>query len=192
MKANQINKKIISQYEKDITTIECIRKAVCCYFNIQEENLQLTNRGRESFVRPRQYAHFFSKKLTKLSLAEIGKEFGGKDHATVMHSNKEITNHLMYSDVRENVARIETLIYKYMKMPGYILKNIGNEVYFTHNNLTQKGRIISIHKIEYLVNIENVNFNESLADYINFKIIYTLLTKDGLRVRKTQEDLILI
>ena len=35
---------------------------------------------------------FFSKKLTKSSLASIGAHCGGKDHATVLHASKTVNN----------------------------------------------------------------------------------------------------
>ena len=46
----------------------------------------------QSIVRPRQIAMYLSKSLTSLSLPKIGQEFGGKNHATVIHSVKLIQN----------------------------------------------------------------------------------------------------
>lgn len=72
-------------------TIEYIQEVVCKYFNISTEILHANTRKRES-VQARQTAMFFSKNLTKNSLAIIGKAIGDKDHATVLHACKTINN----------------------------------------------------------------------------------------------------
>jgi len=42
-------------------------------------------------VKPRQIAMYFAKDLTSLSLPEIGDAFGGRDHTTVLHAVRKIT-----------------------------------------------------------------------------------------------------
>jgi chromosomal replication initiator protein len=58
--------------------------------------LQSRTRKRE-IVQARQVAMYFSKSLTKSSLAKIGAQIGGKDHATVLHACKTVNN-LMDTD----------------------------------------------------------------------------------------------
>jgi chromosomal replication initiator protein len=58
--------------------------------------LQSKTRKRE-IVQARQVAMYFSKSLTKSSLATIGAQIGGKDHATVLHACKTVNN-LMDTD----------------------------------------------------------------------------------------------
>ncbi len=71
--------------------IEHIINVTCNYFEIKQEVFQSNTRKREIVV-ARQLAHYFAKKYTKLSLAKIGDEIGGKDHNTVRHSVKTVNN----------------------------------------------------------------------------------------------------
>lgn len=71
--------------------IEDIKQKVCKYFNLPVEMLQSNTRKRE-VVQARQIAMFFSKSLTKSSLAVIGAQIGDKDHATVLHACKTVNN----------------------------------------------------------------------------------------------------
>jgi len=70
-------------------TIEKIQKIVCHQFNIKPSQLKSKNNSPK-FAFPRQIAMYLSKGLTKASLPEIGKKFGGKHHTTVIHSIKKI------------------------------------------------------------------------------------------------------
>lgn len=69
-------------------TIEHIQQNVAEYFNIKMSDMHSGRRLR-NVARPRQVAMYFCKLLTQKSLPEIGKKFG-RDHATVIHSNKKI------------------------------------------------------------------------------------------------------
>jgi len=89
--------KLIKNTKREIS-IDYIQKIVCTYFNIGVENLQSSTRKRE-IVQARQVAMYFSKNLTKASLASIGNQIGGKDHATVLHACKTVNN-LIETDKR--------------------------------------------------------------------------------------------
>ncbi len=82
--------KLIKNTKREIS-IDYIQKIVCNYFNIPVEQIQSKTRKRE-IVQARQVAMFFSKNLTKASLATIGSQIGGKDHATVLHACKTVNN----------------------------------------------------------------------------------------------------
>ncbi len=82
--------KLIKNTKREIS-IDYIQKVVCNYFNIPVEQIQSKTRKRE-IVQARQVAMFFSKSLTKASLATIGSQIGGKDHATVLHACKTVNN----------------------------------------------------------------------------------------------------
>lgn len=82
--------KIVKQSKHEIT-IDYIQKIVCDYFNMPTDSLQSKTRKRE-IVQARQIAMFFSKTLTKSSLASIGSQIGNKDHATVLHACKTVNN----------------------------------------------------------------------------------------------------
>jgi len=72
-------------------SIEYIQKVVCDYFDLPIELMKSKTRKRE-VVQARQIAMYFSKKMTKSSLANIGMHCGGKDHATVLHACRTVNN----------------------------------------------------------------------------------------------------
>jgi len=72
-----------------VVTIEKIQKIVCHQFKIKPSQLKSKNNSPK-FAFPRQIAMYLSKELTKASLPEIGKKFGGKHHTTVIHSIRKI------------------------------------------------------------------------------------------------------
>jgi len=86
----EIIDKLIKNTKKEIS-IDYIQKVVCNFFNISGDTLQNNTRKRET-VQARQIAMYFSKSLTKCSLATIGSQIGGKDHATVLHACKTVNN----------------------------------------------------------------------------------------------------
>jgi len=89
--------KLIKNTKREIS-IDYIQKVVCNYFNIPLDHIQSKTRKRE-IVQARQVAMFFSKSLTKASLATIGTQNGGKDQATDLHACKTVNN-LIETDKR--------------------------------------------------------------------------------------------
>ena len=88
--AKDIIKKFIKKSKRE-HSIENIQKVVAEYFQMNVTTLQSKTRKRH-IVQARQLAMFFSKKLTKTSLVNIGKTIGKRDHATVLHACKTIKN----------------------------------------------------------------------------------------------------
>lgn len=72
-------------------SIENIQKTVADYYHIKLVDLLSKKRPR-NLTRPRQTAMSLARELTSLSLPEIGSAFGGKDHSTVIHACKIVTN----------------------------------------------------------------------------------------------------
>ena len=70
-------------------TIEAIQRAVAEHFGMRVAELKQKNNSRQIVV-PRQIAMFLAKQMTEASLPEIGRQFGGKHHTTVMHSIAKI------------------------------------------------------------------------------------------------------
>lgn len=70
-------------------TIDKVQKIVCQRLKIKPYQLKSRNNS-PGVVFPRQIAMYLSKELTKSSLPEIGKKFGGKHHTTVIHSIRKI------------------------------------------------------------------------------------------------------
>lgn len=90
----ELAKQIIDKFVKNNTreiSIDYIQKVVCDYFDISLDSLNSKTRKRE-IVQARQLSMFFSKKLTKASLASIGLHCGNKDHATVLHACRTVNN----------------------------------------------------------------------------------------------------
>jgi chromosomal replication initiator protein len=72
-----------------MVTIEKIQKLLARHYKIKLTQLKARNNSPK-FAFPRQVAMYLSKELTKASLPEIGKKFGGKHHTTVIHSIRKI------------------------------------------------------------------------------------------------------
>ena len=85
---------------KDPITIKKIKKVVANYFNIPEKSL-IEKRRSQNIAMPRQIAMFLSRELTDSSLPQIGKEFGGRDHTTVMHACAKIKNELQKQETMQ-------------------------------------------------------------------------------------------
>lgn len=71
-------------------TVDKIQRAVAEEFKITLDDMASKRRAR-AVARPRQVAMYLCKKMTKRSLPDIGRRFGGRDHTTVMHAVKRIT-----------------------------------------------------------------------------------------------------
>ena len=82
-----------------MVSMENIQKTVAEYYKMRVVDL-LSKRRTRSIARPRQIAMALAKELTNHSLPEIGDAFGGRDHTTVIHACRKIT------DLRRNEPRI--------------------------------------------------------------------------------------
>ena len=104
--AKEILKGYVSLYQKEIT-IEHIIDIVCREMNIDKERLNSSERTREVAI-ARQLAMYLAKQHTKAPLTAIGAAIGGRNHATVLHSCKTISN-LMDTDkaFQRQVTEIE-------------------------------------------------------------------------------------
>ncbi len=81
-------------------SVENIQKTVADYYKIKVSDMHSKNRSR-IVARPRQMAMAMAKELTSLSLPEIGQNFGGRDHTTVLHACRQITS------LRESAPQIQ-------------------------------------------------------------------------------------
>jgi chromosomal replication initiator protein len=70
-------------------SVENIQKTVADYYKIRVSDMHSKKRSR-AVARPRQVAMALAKELTQLSLPEIGGNFGGRDHTTVLHACRQI------------------------------------------------------------------------------------------------------
>ena len=78
-----------AQKQKEIT-IPLIQEECASYFKIRLEDFKSKKRTR-SIAFPRQIAMYLARELTDASLPQIGDEFGGRDHTTVLHAHEKIS-----------------------------------------------------------------------------------------------------
>ena len=90
---------MLAAQDKQVS-IENIQKIVAEYYKLRTSDMISAKRSR-SIARPRQVAMALAKELTKHSLPEIGRAFGGRDHTTVLHATRTIKN------LRDSDASIE-------------------------------------------------------------------------------------
>jgi chromosomal replication initiator protein len=108
--AQQCLKQFIDTQVRKIT-IEAIQRAVAESFGMRVAELKQKNNSRQIVV-PRQIAMYLAKQLTEASLPEIGRQFGGKHHTTVMHSIAKIDEH------RRNDKDLNRTVNKLMETLG--------------------------------------------------------------------------
>ncbi len=93
-------------------SIDLIIKEVASYFNLTSQDFR-QKRRTQSVSFPRQIAMYISREITEYSTTEIGEEFGGRDHTTIMHGCQKISD-IMKSDptiepiVKELIRKIKT------------------------------------------------------------------------------------
>ena len=86
--AKKVLKDLIAEDDRPVT-VEAIQKTVSEYYGIKLQDMKARKRTKE-IANARQVAMYIAKQHTGLSLSEIGKYFGGKDHATVIYACKQI------------------------------------------------------------------------------------------------------
>lgn len=106
--AEEITENLIGEAKTDVS-IDKVQKSVCEYFNISRDSLLSKSRKRQ-IVQARQISMYLCRNLiSNCSLATIGAETGGKDHATVLHACMTVSD-LMETDktFRKYVSDLET------------------------------------------------------------------------------------
>ena len=104
-----ILKDLLNLLENKVT-IDLIQSIVCRFFKISK-NEMLSSRRSRYLVRPRQTAVYLAKMLTSKSLPEIGREFSGRDHTTVIHSVKTIEKlRIKDNELNSNIENLKNQI----------------------------------------------------------------------------------
>ncbi|HNW91278.1 MAG TPA: chromosomal replication initiator protein DnaA [bacterium] len=94
------------KWQTRVITVSTIQKEVADHFHLNVADLKSKKKaGSVSF--PRQIAMFIAREMTDLSLQEIGAEFGGRDHSTVLHAFHKISDEL---EKDQNTSRIVATI----------------------------------------------------------------------------------
>jgi len=91
-------------------SINTIQRTVCAHFNVSMRDL-LSGRRLSSIVLPRHVAYYLAKTLTKKSLPDIGRRFGGRDHTTILHGVRRVTTLIVsgHPIARDVEVLVETL-----------------------------------------------------------------------------------
>jgi len=104
-------KDLIPEGGEPEVTAALIIAQTAAYFGFSIDDLCGQSRTR-ALTGARQIAMYLCRELTELSLPKIGQHFGGRDHTTVMHANKQIRKQLaerrsVYNQVTELTNRIK-------------------------------------------------------------------------------------
>jgi chromosomal replication initiator protein len=89
----------------DGISVENIQKIVANYYNISFSDIKGKKHTR-SVVWPRHVAIYIARKLTELSFTELGFEFGGKHHTSIMNAYNKIENELRYDSALVSTIQI--------------------------------------------------------------------------------------
>jgi chromosomal replication initiator protein len=100
---------IFSGPEQTNITIETIKRAVADYYGISFSDLSARKKTK-ALSDPRQTAMYITREITEYTTTEIGQEFGGRDHSTVMHACEKIKNKMKVDSTLE--PTIQKLIKK--------------------------------------------------------------------------------
>ena len=105
-------KEVFDQRQNKKITAELIMDTVSEFYGVSMSELIGPTRKREITV-PRQVAIYLTREMTGMSLPQIGEQFGGRDHTTVMHSCKVMENNVKNdSSMKELVDQIKRRVQK--------------------------------------------------------------------------------
>ena len=98
--------------KKKVVAMDDIQEAVCAQFHVKMSELKSRRRSK-TLVHPRQIAMYLCRELTDASYPEIGRQFGGKDHTTIIHACRQIskakeadtTLHTILETLKEHILR---------------------------------------------------------------------------------------
>ncbi len=119
--ANLMNKPLTKETAKEVLsgvfdtssrTIDAplIKTIVCSHFSINVSDIESSKRTK-NLAHPRQIAMYLCRELTELSLPNIGKYFGNRDHTTVMHACDKISNEMLKDEnLRNTISELKIKI----------------------------------------------------------------------------------
>lgn len=101
--ASSILSDYFSTIENQHIDATMVIKAVQQYFNLSD-NVIISSKRDRKYTYPRQIAMYICRELTDMSYPQIGSEFGGRDHSTVMHSINKIK-----AEIESNLGALNTI-----------------------------------------------------------------------------------
>ncbi len=93
-----------TQIEAKTPSVKRITEQVSGYFQVPPKHLVSARRTRDVLV-PRQVSMYLARQMTDLSLQQIGKYFGGRDHKTVQHACKKVEEAMKSDAVLSGAVR---------------------------------------------------------------------------------------
>lgn len=103
---------IFSKYlnvERKVLSVDEIQKFIADKYSVSVKDLKSRSRVK-TVVHPRQIAMYLCKKVLDLSVVEIGRSFGGRDHTTVLHSINKIKDSLKNEAFSNEINKLEKTI----------------------------------------------------------------------------------
>ena len=88
--------------QKQVITIDFIKQNVANYFHIKTSDMDSPRRD-QAITRPRHIAMYLCQELLGASLSDIGRDFGNRDHTTVLHGCKKVQQDIIKD---QNIAKI--------------------------------------------------------------------------------------
>ena len=101
--AQEALKDLVPTWQAKPLSIDRIQRVVAAHFDVRIADMKSSKRSRQ-IAYPRQVAMYLCRELTSASLEDVGDAFGGRDHTTVMHGYRKI------SDERESDPALQHTI----------------------------------------------------------------------------------
>jgi chromosomal replication initiator protein len=102
--ALQILKDLLTASKQVNMSIDTIIRVTGDYFSLSPSDIKGKKRS-QNIVFPRQLAMYIARTITEFSTTEIGQDFGGRDHTTVMHSCQKIEDHIKLDPTMESTIQ---------------------------------------------------------------------------------------
>ena len=103
--AKNLLKDIMESNSIENISLDVIQKVIADNYQISVSDLKGKKRDKK-FVIPRQIAIYISRELTEISYTELGNEFGGKDHSTIMTAYKKIADQIKVDSTLESKIQL--------------------------------------------------------------------------------------
>jgi chromosomal replication initiator protein len=101
-------KDILHEEGRRTVSIDAIQRKVAEHFDVRVADMT-SKRRPQNIAFPRQIAMYLARELTKSSLSEIGEEFGGRDHGTVLHAHRLVRERMRSEEkIRQTVSFLES------------------------------------------------------------------------------------
>lgn len=101
---------LLQEEARRVVTVELIQRKVADHFDIRLADMT-SHRRPKDVAFPRQVAMYLSRQLTEKSLVDIGEQFGGRDHGTVLHACRCISSKLKLDErLRQSVSYLQETI----------------------------------------------------------------------------------